>query len=106
MSSSDAAVGGSAAGTRSISACRLEPIVSSNIGHSTLDERMSVLLDCLVGASGGDSAIVFLRSASGILRRGPTVGLSDVGAAPPADVVAALDGRVILHDHDRASDTT
>ena len=86
-----------AGGTRPIQTDQQQPLTPESTPRPGIEEQLVVLLRCLLSAAGGESAVVYLRGASGGFRRGAVVGMSDLVTPPPRDFAATLARGPIVH---------
>jgi signal transduction histidine kinase/CheY-like chemotaxis protein len=62
-----------------------------------IDERIGFLLDWLVGVAGADSAILYLQTPTGGLRRDASIGLAEIVTPPPRELLDTLANGPVLH---------
>src|SRR6185295_19411140 len=92
--------------------CSTRPLQADHLGRLTIEERVGFLLDWLVGVVKADSAIVYLQTPTGGLRRDASIGLNEIVDAPPRELLDALSAGPLLHsvgvprDGDAEADTT
>src|SRR6266496_668492 len=98
MMSSDAVTSEATAGQRARLDCSVRPLQADHLGRRSIEDRLAFLLDWLVGVVRADSAIIYLQTPTGGLRRDASIGLDGIVEPPPRDLLDALAGGPVLHD--------
>lgn len=98
MMSSDAVTSEATAGRQVGDRCSVRPLRADHLGRLSIEERIGFLLDWLVGVANADSAIIYLQTPTGGLRRDASIGLNEIVETPPHALLDALAAGPVLHD--------
>src|SRR5207249_2977580 len=98
MTRSDTATRAARAGAGPVADCVVRSLEAAQIGRLSIEERVHFLLDWLLNVVRADSAIVYLQTPTGGLRRDASVGLAEIVSPPRRDLLDELAAGPVLHE--------